>query len=209
LLRLGQDLETAWHHSQAGESLKKRILRTVLEEIVVDVSNDPPEVTMTLHWSGGVHTQLRVAKNRTGQHRYRTDRTVTDLLPELARVCRDKDIAAILNRLGLKTGRGKTWIASRVASLRNRLGVEPYSADEDSEYMTLQDAGRTLGVSAASVRRLIEQNLLPARQVVAGAPWLIRREDLQLGDVQSAVQAILSGRKIPRRAAGQTQFPFK
>ncbi|MEQ9408225.1 MAG: recombinase family protein [Fuerstiella sp.] len=209
LMQLGQDLETAWHHSQASESLKKRILRTVLEEIVVDVSDDPPEVVMTLHWSGGVHTQLRMAKNRTGQHRYRTDRKVTELLPELARVCRDKDIAAILNRLGLKTGRGKTWIASRVASLRNRLGVKPYSADENSEYVTLQEAARTLGVSAASVRRLIEQNVLPASQVIASAPWLIRREHLQLAEVQSAVQAIRSGRKVPRRAAGQTQFPFK
>lgn len=208
IMQLGNDLKAAWYHPQASESLKKRILRTVLKEIVVDVNDDPPEVEMTLHWSGGVHTQLRVAKNRTGQHRYRTDRQVTELLPELACVCRDKDIAAILNRLGLKTGHGKTWIASRVASLRNRLGVKPYSAVENSEYVTLQDAAKALGVSAASVRRMIERSLLPARQVVTCAPWLIRRDDLQLAEVQSAVQAIQSGRKIPRRAAGQTQFPF-
>src|SRR5262249_15833009 len=68
LLVLGQDLEALWNHPSAPVPLKKRILRTVLEEIMVDVDLERSELQLWLHWAGGVHTTLCVPKNRTGQH---------------------------------------------------------------------------------------------------------------------------------------------
>lgn len=41
-------------------------------------------------------------------------------------VCPDRVIAAILNRLGYKTGQEKTWNASRVAGLRGYHDIEPF-----------------------------------------------------------------------------------
>ena len=55
-----------------------------------------------------------------------------------------------------------------------------------------------LGVSAATVRRLIVLGLLPATQPVLHAPWAIRREDLALDAVQRAVAAVKTGRALPR-----------
>ena len=42
LLALGDDLERLWGHSNSPISLKKRILRTTLEEVVADTTADPP-----------------------------------------------------------------------------------------------------------------------------------------------------------------------
>ncbi len=42
-----------------------------------------------------------------------------DLVSDLSKICPDKTVAAILNRLGYKTGQEKTWNASRVAGLRD------------------------------------------------------------------------------------------
>ena len=42
-------------------------------------------------------------RNRSGQHRRSADRTVIELVSELAKVCPDRVIAAILNRLDYKT----------------------------------------------------------------------------------------------------------
>ena len=50
---------------------KRRILRAVLEEIIVTV--DPGRLQLKLHWKGGDHTTLEVVKNRAGQHRWKTD----------------------------------------------------------------------------------------------------------------------------------------
>ena len=50
--------------------LKKRILRTVLTEIIVDSERDSATHRLRLHWAGGVHTELRVERNKPGQHRH-------------------------------------------------------------------------------------------------------------------------------------------
>ena len=205
LLDLGRDIGRIWNHEAAPVALKKRILRTVLEEIVVDVSDEPPRITMWLHWCGGVHTQLVIPKNRTGQHRHKTDRGVVELIRELAKVCDDPSIAAILNRLGYRTGTGKTWIASRVTSLRSRHRIPRAGPKEDRAWLTLEQAAQQLGVSRHLVRRIIRGGILPAKQVVPYAPWVIKGSDLSLPDVQAAVQAARRGLPSPRAATSNMQ----
>ena len=55
LLALGDDLEQLWDHPRSPVTLKKRILRTVLQEVIADTTVDPPSVHLKLHWAG-VHT---------------------------------------------------------------------------------------------------------------------------------------------------------
>jgi hypothetical protein len=90
LLELGTNLRLLWHHADAPVELKKRILRTVLEDIIVTPSDDPPQQLLHLHWKGGVHTELRVARNGTGQHRRVADDKAVELITELSKICDDK-----------------------------------------------------------------------------------------------------------------------
>ena len=68
LLTLGQDLAAVWEHPAASAALKKRLLRTVLHEMIIDTLPEPPEHLLQLHWHGGVHTELRVARHTVGKH---------------------------------------------------------------------------------------------------------------------------------------------
>ena len=68
LLALGEDLERLWDHPACPTSLKKRILRTVLKDIIATEVGDPPQIFLKLHWAGGVHTELVLRKNQTGHH---------------------------------------------------------------------------------------------------------------------------------------------
>src|SRR5712671_5474580 len=98
------------------------------------------------------------------------------------------NIAASLNRMGLPTGQGKTWTAHRVSSVRRVRGIHAYrSAEKDGEWLTLTEAATALRVTSHVVRRLIKSGVLPAVQVVAGAPYQIRAEDLASESVKSAV----------------------
>jgi hypothetical protein len=45
--------------------LKKRIVRTLIEEIIVDVDSTAGEVIVIIHWKGEVHTELRLPRRRT------------------------------------------------------------------------------------------------------------------------------------------------
>jgi hypothetical protein len=52
LLVLGNDVEQLWDHPRSSATLKKRILRTVLHEVIADTTDDPPSVHLKLHWTG-------------------------------------------------------------------------------------------------------------------------------------------------------------
>ena len=205
LLSLGQDLSAVWHHAAAPEALKKRILRTVLHEIVIDSPPQSSEYLLRLHWQGGVHTELRVARNTAGKHGRATDRDVIEVIRELSKVHRDFTIAATLNRLGYRTGTGKTWRAHSVACVRYQYRLPNFAKGYD--WLTLSQAAQQLGVSATVLKRCIAQGTLPARQVVPQAPWIIQRTDLALPAVQAAVQGVRTGRRPPGLRPGPAAPP--
>ena len=75
------------------------------------------------------------------------------------------------------------------------------------EWLTLEQAAQQLGVSATVLRRLIRHGILPARQVVPLAPWIIHASDLALLTVQTEVQAVQVGRRYPGLRPGQAASP--
>lgn len=206
LLELGSDLATMWNDPATDVRLRKRILRTVLKEIVLDNADDPPRHLLRLHWHGGVHTQLQIPRNGRGQHTRAAGSDILELVRELSKVAEDKTIAAVLNRLGYKTGQGKSWHAHRVANLRSYHRLPSYHNRAD--WLTLEQTAKTLGVSNTVVSRLIRERILPARQVVRYAPWIIEVCALDAPAVQAAVQAVREGRKLPSNISGQQQISF-
>jgi hypothetical protein len=133
--------------------------------------------------------------------------TVVDLIGELAKICPDKAIAAILNRLGYQTGQGKSWKASRVAGLRGYHEIAVFQRQDS--WLSLEQASEELQVSNTFLQRLIREGTLPAKQVVAYAPWVIQRSDLALPAVQQQVAALRRGRQLPRKIAAQQQFTLE
>ncbi len=84
---LCEDLAALWNHPETPIPLKKRILRTVLTEIIVDNEPDPQTHRLRLHWAGGVHSEPLVERNRPGHHRHAADRSVIDLAHDLSQIC--------------------------------------------------------------------------------------------------------------------------
>ena len=207
LLVLGTDLRELWQHPAAPVALKKRIVRTVLEEIVVTDAEEPPQHVLHLHWKGGVHTELRVARNGTGHHRRVADDKAVELITELSKICEDKTIAVVLNRLGYRTGQGQTWRVHHVWNVRYGRRLPNYR--HDGTWLPLETAARELGVSNTVIKNLIADGVLPATQVVKCAPWVIARVDLQRPAVQARIQAVHDGRKLPRPIRGQDELPLK
>ena len=207
LLNLGVDLPSLWNHPQASVQIKKRILRTVLQEIVISGKGDAPEHLLMLHWKGGVHTKLRAKRNQRGKHSRATDRQCLELIEELSKVCDDRSIASILNRLGYRTGYGKSWLSSRIAEVRAYYRLPNYEKRKD--WLTMQQVADELQVSCTVIRRLIKEGTLPARQIVAYAPWIIEQKDILKPNVQASIKAVHEGRRPPRIVPGQLELPLE
>lgn len=207
LLALGADLPALWNHAAASVELKKRLLRAALREIVIRDNAERTAHVVVLHWQGGVHTELSVKRAKPGQHRRAADTDVIELIRELSKVCTDQTTAATLNRLGYRTGAGKTWRAHSVANIRYYHRLPNH--EKGVEWLTVEQAAAALHVSHTVIRRLITEKTLPATQLVPLTPWIIARESLSLPAVQTAATAVRQGRQLRRPSRGQPEFPWK
>lgn len=195
---LADDLEAVWNASSSDMQLKQRIVRLLINEIVVDIDEEAAEIVMVIHWHGGRHSQIRVQRPRPGEHSGATSVDAVEVVRRMAGTWPDKEIAATLNRLGLKTGAGNTWMESRVYSLRKRLRLVGYDASRpDSSVVTLNQAAERLGVGPWVVRRLIQQGLVKATQVVRSAPWQVQVASLDTEQARRGALAITSRRHRP------------
>ncbi len=77
VLALGEHFAEVWESSACPPELKKKILRTVLEEIIVTHDEATDTLTFVMHWTGGTHTAFTMPKAAIGRgsaHRARGSR---------------------------------------------------------------------------------------------------------------------------------------
>ncbi len=202
---LAHDLEGAWKSPHVTMRTRQQLLRTLVNEITVDIDEAAREIVLTIHWKGGQHSQLRLRKPQSGEHGCRTSDEALAVIGSMAARWSDEDIAAALNRMRMPTGQGKTWTAHRVGSIRRVRGIHAYrSAEKGGEWLTLTEAARHCGVSSHRIRQLIRAGILPAEQVVPGAPHQIRASDLE---TKAVIRAM--GRKgRPCQPDPENQIPM-
>jgi hypothetical protein len=160
---------------------------------------------LLIHWTGGRHSELRVKKRKTGQHRWCTSLEAVEIVRQMAGRFPDELIAATLNRLEMKTGVCNTWTKDRVYSLRHHHHVPGFDPNRPQREVTLEEAAQRLQVSPASVRRMVSEKILPARRVVRCAPWEIPVEALDSETVREAVARIKRRIRVPRTQIAEEQ----
>ena len=80
------------------------------------------------------------------------------------------------------------------------------SADKDGPWRTMTEAAKQLGVTNHVIRRLIHDGILPATQVVAGAPYQIKVEDICSEPVRRAID-LKEGPCRPNNPNQLSMFP--
>jgi DNA invertase Pin-like site-specific DNA recombinase len=198
--QLASQLESIWTDPATSARLKKRIVRTLIEEVLVDVDSSAGELILTLHWKGGVHTELRLPRRRRGQCATQTSRELIEAVTVLARICSDDLIAGVLNRNGHLTGRGNRWTRERVTALRSHHRIPCYKPDAQQQqpWLNLTDAAALLEVSPRTLRLAIDRCEIPADHPFADGPWVIGRDVLESKAAQILKQRVRMG---PRRPA--------
>jgi DNA invertase Pin-like site-specific DNA recombinase len=196
---LATDLRTVWEAPSSEMRVKQRIARLLIHEIIADADDHQREIVLAIHWAGGRHSAVRIARPKAGDHRHRTGPDAEGVVRRMAGAWPDHEIAASLNRLRLRTGTGNTWTASRVSSLRKRLRLVDYDEAQAQPMLTLNQAADRLGVGPWVLRRLIKLGLLEATQVVPCAPWQLDPSVLDTDAIRTAAKAV-EGRKPRSRS---------
>jgi DNA invertase Pin-like site-specific DNA recombinase len=188
---LANELKTVWADQATDARLRKRIVRTLIHEVIADIEPQGGEIRLVLHWAGGVHTELRMPRRRRGQCKS-TAVEIIETVRVLVRIAGDDLIAGLLNRNSLKTGYGNRWTRERVTSLRSHHKIPVYSQQvrESEGWMTLTQAAATLAVSAKTLRLAAERGEVEAQHPLADGPWIFRRTSLETEAARRLAQHI-------------------
>jgi len=187
---MGDNFAEIWHSDRCPPTLKKMIFRTVVEEIIVHADAEKTILQFTIHWKGGVHTQLEMERPVSATESA-TPMEALDIIRRMAVRHGDDQIASVLNRLGYSTGKGKRWNQNRVATARHNHSIAGQKrALPDPDRVSLSEAARLCGVSHRTIERLVDAGLLKREQTAPRAPWQIRRTDLNAEPIRTIVRRL-------------------
>src|SRR6202043_2620252 len=128
----------------------------LVQEIVCELDDATNEAVLLIHWRGGRHTEVRVARVKTGRYPSDMAPTAVDALRKLAGRWPDRELAVSLNRMRCKTSNGETWTMVRVREMRERLGIPEYDAAKaDGQMISLMKAAERLGICMGSAKSLV------------------------------------------------------
>ncbi len=186
ILALGRRFREVWDSAYCPVETKKRIIRTVVEEVIAN-KDEAGILRFVIHWKGGTHTQFEMARPPSGREQ-RTAPEDVEIIRQMAVRYGDDQIALVLNKLGRRTGKGKRWNVQRVATARSAYSIAGHTRSvADPEILSLGRAAEYCGVSQGTIIRMVQSGILNRRQVVPWAPWEIRRSDLDSPDVQKVL----------------------
>jgi DNA invertase Pin-like site-specific DNA recombinase len=209
LMQLAYDLPAAWNAPTTDARTKQRLTRILIQEVLIDLDEASNEAVITVHWTGGRHTELRVSRVRCG--RYPKDRhpSPVEVIRKLGGQWPDRELAVTMNRMRCKSADGRSWTTVRVRELRERLGIAAYDPTAVTvETISVDETASRLNICVGSVIRLIREGVLPATQLMPSAPWKVPVDALASEAVKAGVRAVvarrprnftvLQGEKTPR-----------
>ena len=149
LQRLGGDIRQVWTAPTTTDRDRKELLRTLLEEVILNLKRAEGRAHLTLRWRGGAFTTLDVPVPKFKPMGPRTDEDTISLLHRLATLYPDEVIAGIFNRQGRKTATGERFTANQVGSLRRYRSIprfQPSTTPANGELVTIRKAAQILGM---------------------------------------------------------------
>lgn len=195
LLQLAQDLPTVWNAPSTDTRTKQRLIHILVQEIICDLDDATNEAVLLIHWTGGRHTEVRVARVKTGRYPAELAPSAVEALRKLGGHWPDRELAVSLNRMLCKTGDGESWTTVRVREMRERLGIPEYDAAKvDVPMISLTKAAETLGICVGSAKSLAKKGILPATQILPGSQWMVPVEALTSEAVRIGVQGVVDRR---------------
>jgi DNA invertase Pin-like site-specific DNA recombinase len=180
---LAQDLPTLWQAPTTTSADRQRVVRLLVEEVVVMVQGDSERVDVTIRWAGGEVTGHEVVRPVRRYEQLADHARLVNRIDELRKEGLTlAAVAARLNREGFRPPkRSRTFnsgMLTRLLAKRERSGPRP-RAVADGELLgahewLLSDLARHLGMPQPTLHRWIRVGWVHARKLpTPGGYWVI------------------------------------
>lgn len=168
LLDVAKDFPRLWHASSTRARDRKRMLRLLIKDITVEKAPGDKQVTLHIRWQGSACEDMQVDLPRHTPY----PQEVIDRVKELARLYPDDQVAAIMNREGYRSGRGKPFAARTVAWIRYRFRILSDQLMNPDE-LTAKQVAEKFQVSRDVVYSWLAEGLIRGRRREKRSPhWI-------------------------------------
>ncbi|RWN48066.1 recombinase family protein [Mesorhizobium sp.] len=205
LQELAENLPAIWHSETTQPEDRKRILRFIVQEVVLDQKKIRGQVAIRILWQTGATSEHQIQRRVQSYDRdYGELELVRERITQLnAAGDMDRQIAKILNEEGVRSARGKLFSYENIWLLRHRWGIPTAKINgvaanpprwPDGTY-SVQGAAAAIGVTAQTIFDYLAQGLVHGRQSTKGQPWQISLSSDQIDQLQSRLQRTRRSRK--------------
>ena len=160
ILALTSDFPKLWNDPQTSDRERKRIVRLIIEDVTLTKCGG---TQIDVRFKGGATHSFLLEKALNGGELVKTPSKAVQLVDQLLDDHTYKEIAAALNRKGLRSGNGKRYTAALVE--RIRLGynlTRRYERLRNKGYLTTDEVAELLNVLRERVYEFRDQGYLEA-----------------------------------------------
>jgi len=121
LALLSQDLPAIWKAETTTAQEWKQLMRMVVESVQLDGIRQAGQIEIQIHWRSGTVTDHIVKRSAPGEGSLKTPEEAVLQIHEMARQNSYDEIAAHLNRTGLRTAFGRCYTSQHVGYICRRV----------------------------------------------------------------------------------------
>jgi DNA invertase Pin-like site-specific DNA recombinase len=171
LLKLAEDFPRLWHAKSTNAKDRKRIIRLLIKDITVKISDDRQNAILYIRWQGGANEELRVPLPPKSADKWRCSPEIIDSVRTLAQRMKDDEIVKHLNRKNLKTNKGNPYTLCSVKWIRHKYKIPAYNLRKLGE-LSINEVAQKFDISHHVVRYWIERGIIDARKANGHRFWI-------------------------------------
>jgi DNA invertase Pin-like site-specific DNA recombinase len=123
IAELSEDLPAIWNAQTTTEQERKQLIRMAIESVQLDGVRQAGHIEIQIHWRSGTITDHIVKRAAPGEGSLKTPEGAVSRIHAMARGSSYREIAAHLNRTGLRTAFGRRFTSQHVGYICRRDGL--------------------------------------------------------------------------------------
>jgi DNA invertase Pin-like site-specific DNA recombinase len=158
ILDMAGNFSKLWDDQQIGNQDRKRIARLIIEDVTLSKGE---QVLVQVRYKSGMTKSLRLEKPKNGWQQRETPAEVIRQVDQLLDVHTDRQVAAELNALGVRSGLDREYNDRMVEDIRRKHGLASTEARLlRNGYIREADMASRLQICTATVRSWRKQGLV-------------------------------------------------
>lgn len=200
----GAMLAQVWRAPTTTAADRKRLLRLLVAEVVLDQKRDHGRVWIRILWQTGAASEHRLQRRVHVYSDYADLDRLRQRVVELnATGLMDREIAARLNEEGFVAARGCAFVGQNVWRLRRLWsiataklnGVAPNPSRWPDGTYSIQGAAAALGITPQTVFKWLRKGRIEGWQATKGQPWKVLLSENDIPALRERVRRITQSRR--------------